>query len=207
MPLDLPSPDPGIEIVIASRGMSKGIAQTDGPQLVAKPFVRLGPVQLGGQWKNLTSPVAGGEASLFANFSPTLGKVQLSLGAAYKVQTGVKEPTDDKSWEFTGSATRKFGKVSLRVGAIYSPDDLGGARRSLVLEGGPTIELGKTTRLSAAIGHRHRENGDDYTAFNAGIAKTLFKGVTVDARFYGTNRNDLGVNYKERLVISARMAF
>ena len=29
---DLPPPDPGIEFVVASRGMSKGIAQTDGPQ-------------------------------------------------------------------------------------------------------------------------------------------------------------------------------
>ena len=203
---DLPPPDPGIEINIASRGMSKGIAQTEGPQVVVKPFVQLGPVQAGLQWKNVTSAVAGGEGAAFANIAPRLGKFQLQLGAAYKFQTGVREPTDDKSWEFTGSVTRKFGKVSLRLGTIYSPDDFGGARRSLVIEGGPTVELGKTTRMSAAIGHRSRVNGDDYMAFNAGVAKTLLKGLTLDARLYGTNRNGLGENYKERLVISARMA-
>jgi hypothetical protein len=205
--LDLPPPDPGIEISVASRGMSKGIAQTEGPQLVTKSFVQMGVVQAGGQWKNISSAVAGGEAAAFVTVAPKLGRFQLSLGAAYKFQTGVREPTDDKSWEFTGSVTRKFGKVSLRLGAIYSPDDLGGAKRSLVVEGGPTLELNRTTRISAGLGHRSRVNGDDYTAFNAGVAKTLFKGLTVDARLYGTNRNDLGVNYKERVVVSARMSF
>lgn len=202
----LPPPDPGIEISVASRGISKGIAQTEGPQLVAKPFVQLGPAQLGGQWKNVTSAVAGGEAAAFANVAPKLGKFQLHLGVAYKFQTGVREPTDDKSWEFTGSVSRKFGKVGLRLGTIYSPDDLGSARRSLVIEGGPTVDLGKTTRISAALGRRSRVNGDDYTLFNVGMSQTLFKGFTLDARLYGTNRNDLGENYKERLVISARMA-
>ena len=207
MPLDLPPADPGIEIVVASRGMSKGVVQSEGPQLIVKPFVKLGEIQLGAQWKNVTSPVAGGEAALFAALNKEVAKFQLSLQAAYKFQTGVKEPTDDRSWEFTGSVSRKFGKLSLRIGAIYSPDDLGSARQSLVIEGGPTWELDKTMRISAAIGHRERRDGDDYTAFNAGVAKTLFKGVTLDARFYGTNRNDLGINYKERVVVSARMAF
>jgi len=96
--LDFPPLDPGIEIVVASRGISKGIAQTEGPQLVARPFVQMGPVQLGSQWKNVSSAVAGGEAAVFANVAPKLGPFQLSMGDAYKFQTGVREPTDDKSW-------------------------------------------------------------------------------------------------------------
>ena len=71
---DLPPPDPGIEFVVASRGMSKGIAQTEGPQVVVKPFVQMGPVQLGAQWKNVSSAVAGGESAIFANASPKLGR-------------------------------------------------------------------------------------------------------------------------------------
>jgi hypothetical protein len=204
---DLPPPNPGIEFVVASRGMSKGIAQTDGPQALVRPFVQLGPVQVGAQWKNLTSPVAGGEASTFIALAPKLGQFQLNGSAAYKLQTGVNGPTDNKSWEFTGSVTRKFGKVSLRVAAIYSPDDLGGAKRSLFVEGGPTLEIGKTTRISGAIGRRDRVKGDDYTAFNAGISKTLFNGVTLDARYYGTNQSDLGEFLEDRLVVSARMSF
>ena len=207
MMFDLPPPNPGIEFVVATRGMSKGIAQTDGPQALVRPFVQLGPVQVGAQWKNLSSPVVGGEASTFVSVAPKLGQFQLNAGVAYKLFTGVRGPIDNKSWEFTGNVTRKFGKVSLRVAAIYSPDDLGGAKRSLFVEGGPTLELSKSTRISGAIGRRDRVNGDDYTAFNAGIAHTLFKGVTLDARYYGTNKSDLGEFFEDRLVASARMSF
>lgn len=207
MMFDLPPPDPGIEFVVASRGMTKGIAQTEGPQALVRPYVQLGPVQVAAQWKNLSSPIAGGEAAATVSVAPKLGKFQFGATAAYKFQTGVREPTDDKSWEFTGNVSRKFGKLSIRVNAIYSPDDLGGAERSIFVEGGPTLELSKTTRISGAIGRRDRVNGVDYTAFNAGIAHTLFKGVTLDARYYGTNQSDLGEFLEDRLVVSARMSF
>lgn len=204
---DLPPADPGIEFVVANRGMSKGVAQTEGPQLIVRPFVQLGPIQVGTQWKNVSSPVAEGEAAAFANVSPKLGKFQLNLGVAYKFQTGVEEPTDDKSWEFTADVTRKLGKVSMRIAAVYSPDDLGSAERSIFVEGGPTVEIGKNTRISGAIGRRDRVNGRDYKAFNVGLTQTIFKGVNLDVRLYGTNREKLGEFFEDRLVISARMAF
>lgn len=203
---DLPPPEPGIEIVVASRGMSKGIAQTEEPQIVVRPFVQLGPFQLGGQWKNLSSPVARGEALAFISVAPKFKDFQFNLSIARKAQTGVREPTDDHSWEFTGSVTRKFGKVGLRMTSVYSPDDLGNSKRSLFVEGGPTLELDKSTRLSASIGRRSRVNSDDYTAFNAGLVKTIFEGVTIDVRWYDTNRSSLGFPYEGRGVISARMA-
>ena len=203
---DLPPPDPGIEFVIASRGMSKGIAQTDGVQVVPKAFVQLGQVQTGGQWKNVSSPVADGEAAAFVNYAPKLGPYQLSFGAAYKFQTNVQGKTDDDSFEFTASGTRKFGKVTWRLSAIYSPDDLGGARRSFYFEGGPSYAIDNTTRLSANLGHRSRVNGADYTAFNAGISKTFFDKLTADLRYYDSARGELGEAYGNRVVVSARLA-
>lgn len=205
--IDLPPLDPGIEFNVASRGMSKGIAQTEGPQVVAKGFLQSGIVQVGAQWKNVTSPVAGGEGAIFANVAPKLGSLQFNLGVAHKFQTGVREPTDDHSWEFTGAVTRKFGKLSLRGSLVYSPDDLGSARRSLYWEGGPTLELGKSTCLLAIIGRRNRVDGPDYTSYSAGISRTLFKGATVDLRWYDTNHHELGENFKRRAVVSAKLAF
>ncbi|HEY0629347.1 MAG TPA: hypothetical protein VGD23_08465, partial [Sphingomicrobium sp.] len=79
--LDLPPPDPGIEVSVASRGMSKGIAQSEGPQLTAKPFVKLGNVQVGAQWKNVSSSAASGEGAIFAGISREVAKFQLSLQA------------------------------------------------------------------------------------------------------------------------------
>lgn len=203
---DLPPPNPGFEIVVASHGMSKGIAQTDGVQVVPKAFIQLGPVQVGGQWKNVSSPAADGEGAAFINYTPKLGAYQLTFGAAYKFQTNVKGETDDDSFEFTAAGNRKFGKFTLRISAIYSPDDLGGASRSLYLEGGPAFDIDSTTRFSANLGHRSRVAGVDYTSFNGGISKTFFKKVTVDLRYFDTARGQLGEVYENRVVLSGRLA-
>jgi hypothetical protein len=201
----LPPPDPGIEIVIASRGISKGLAQTEGAQVLAKPSLQFGPVQLGGQWKNISSPVADGEAAAFINYAPKLGAVQLTFGAAYKWQTNVKGNPDDDSMEFASSVSRKFGKVGLKASAVYTPDDFGKTRRSLYIEGGPSFDIDGTMRVSANLGRRSRVGNPDYTSFNGGISKTVVGKITLDARYYDTAESDLGEVYRSRLVVSARL--
>ena len=203
----LPPFDPGVELVVSSRGMSKGIEQSDEPQVIPKIILRIGDVQIGGQWKNVTSTAADGEAAAFANLTHKFGAFAVTAGAAYKFQTNVKMRTDSDSFEFTGGISRTFGRLSLKVSAIYSPNDLGKAKRSLYLEGGPALELTKTLRLSANLGRRTRENGPDYTAFNVGVTKALFHGFSMDLRGYQTNRANLGDIYKRRVVISGRWAF
>lgn len=205
--LDWPPMDPAIEVAIASRGMSKGVAQTEGPQLIVKPSVGIGPLQVGAQWKNVTSAVAGGEGAVFIGFSHEVAKFQLSLHASHKFQTGVKEPTDDHSWEFSGGVSRKLGKLNLRTSIVYSPDDLGSAKQSIYVEGGPAFDIGKHFKLSANLGHRDRKEGDDYTSYNAGLSTTIVPMTTLDLRWYDTNRSDLGENYRSRVVASARLAF
>ena len=204
---DLPPLDPGIEISVANRGMSKGIAQSEGPQLIVRPFVKLGDVQVGAQWKNVTSTAADGEASAFVSFGRDIAGFQLSVQAAHKFQTGVKEPTDDHSWEFTGGVTRKLGRFTLRTQLVYSPDDLGGAKRSIYWEAGPALDVTKQFKLFANIGHRARRLGDDYTSFNAGVSTTIVPKMTLDIRWYDTNRHELGENFQGRAVATARMAF
>lgn len=202
---DLPPPDPAIEISVASRGISKGLAQTEGPQLVARAFLAIGDVQLGGQWKNVTSSVAEGEGAAFMSWQRKFGKVQASLGAILKFQTQVDEPTDDKALELTGSLAPKWGRLGLRVGAVYSPDDLGPTGRSLYVEGGPSYDLAKTVRLSANIGRRQRAGSPDYTSFNAGLTKTVGK-LTLDARYFDTAQGELGEQYGRRIVVSGRLS-
>ena len=199
--------DPGIEIVVASRGMSKGIAQSEGPQVIVRPSVKLGDFQVGAQWKNVSSTVAGGEGAVFVGFAREIGGFQMTLQASHKFQTGVREPTDDHSWEFTGGLNRKVGRVTLRTSVIYSPDDLGTAKQSLYWEAGPALDLAKDLKLFAFIGHRGRRLSDDYTSFNAGASTTLVPNVTVDLRWYDTNRHELGKNFRGRVVVTARMAF
>ena len=47
MPFGLPPPDPAIELFVASRGMTQGLSQSDGPQVIPRAYVRFGEVQVG----------------------------------------------------------------------------------------------------------------------------------------------------------------
>jgi Bacterial protein of unknown function (Gcw_chp) len=175
--------------------------------VIPKLFVQLGDLQIGGQWKNVTSTTAQGEAAAFLNASRKFGAFQLTVGAAYKVQTEAKRGTDSDSLELSTAVTRKTGKLLLRMSAVYSPDDLGGAKQSLYVEGGPSFDLTKSLRVSANVGHRSRRNGADYTAMNVGATKTLFGGLALDLRYYQTNRSNLGDIYRRRLIVSGRWSF
>lgn len=203
-----PPLDPGIELVVSSRGMSKGIEQTtDELQVIPKLYVQSGDFQAGVQWKNVTSAAADGEGAAFVNATRKLGPFQITAGAAYKFQTNAVRGGDSDSWEFTGGATYKSGKLSLKLSAVYSPDDLGGASRSLYLEGGPSFDLTKTLRISANVGRRSRVNAPNYTSFNLGATKTIIRGFALDVRYYGTNRGDLGKVYHRRAIVSGRWYF
>lgn len=206
MPADLPPPVPAIEITVATTGMSKGISQTEGPQLVIRPSLRFGKLQAGAQWKNLTSPTAKGEGAAFLSTSTAIWSLQVSAGIAWKFQTGASGSADPGGLELTASASRKLGPVTLRVNSIYSPDDLGSTGESLYVEAGPAVTLGRDWTVSAAIGHRGREGAPGYSAFNFGIGKSR-RGAKLDLRLYATDRPDLGSPYKSRIVGSLKFAF
>jgi hypothetical protein len=203
----LPPIDPGVEMTVSSRGMSKGIEQADEPQVIPKVYAQVGSLQLGAQWKNVTSATADGEGAAFVNWGRKFGAIQLALGAAYKFQTGATPGTDSDSLELTGGLTHKAGKLSLKLNAIYSPDDLGRTKHSLFVEGGPSFDVTKTLRLSANVGRRTRRGAQDYIAANFGATKTLFRGFSLDLRYYQTNRANLGDIYRRRLVLAGRWAF
>src|SRR5688500_11905911 len=98
--------------------MSKVIVQTEGPQLIVKPSGKTGVGQLDALWKHVPSAGAGGEGAIFSGWGREVAGFQLSLQAAHKFQTGVREPADDHSWEFHGGLSRKFGKVTLRTSIV-----------------------------------------------------------------------------------------
>lgn len=206
MAFDLPPPKPAIELVVANRGMTKGVAQTKGPQGIAKAFVKFGNVQVGAQWKNVSSPVTNGEGSIFVGASRKVGTVQLNGTAAWKFHTRVRGEVDSTTLELIGAASRKFGPVTVKATAIYSPDDFGAAGRTLYVEAGPSIALPKGWSLSAGLGRRQRVGAPDYTAFNAGIGKSVAD-VQFDLRYFDTDRSQLGYPYRARIVASAKLAF
>ena len=204
---DVPAVDPGIEMVVASHGMSKGVSQTDGPQLIARSYLQIGDLQLSGQWKNVNSNSASGEVATSLNLTRKFGDLQLSTGITFKALMDTPSGIDSDCVEITAGASRKLGHTALRLNAIYSPDDLGSTKRSLYLEAGPTFDATKAIRFSANLGHRWRENGVDYTSVNAGAAYTVSKRLALDLRYYRTNRAELGDVYRQRFVLAGKLTF
>ncbi len=184
--------------------MAQGISQTNGAQIIPRAFVRIGAVKIGGQWRNISSPAANGVAAFFLGFDGKLGKTKLEARAAYRVRTGAIRGFKSRAWEFGAGAGRSFGKAMVKLNAEYSPDEFGKGK-SLYVELGPALDVDKGTRLSVTLGLRERHGGPDYRSLNIGISKVLDRGLIVEAKYYHTNRSDLGDTYRRRVVLSARL--
>jgi uncharacterized protein (TIGR02001 family) len=204
---DLPPPDPGIEIVISSRGVSKGLVQTDGPQVLVRPELAIGHAYLGFYAKNVTSSAAEAEAGPSIGYRNRLGGFDLNFSATWKFSVETHGPTDDQALELAGSASRRFGPVTARASVVWSPDDLGGTTHTTYGETGLAYALRHSTSVSANIGRRERGGGPDYTAFNVGVTQNLLPGITADLRWYDTNRSALGDAFEGRFIVTLRGRF
>jgi uncharacterized protein (TIGR02001 family) len=205
--IDLPTPVPHIEFILASTGISKGLQQTEGPQLVVRPEIEWGPVTLLGYWKNVDSPTANGEAGASLQVEQTLAGFEVTAAAAFKRSTGAPPSVDWEALELIATVGRGFGPVRARASLVYSPDDLGSTGRSFYWEGGLTYTLREGTRLSASLGRRERDRSPDYTSFNIGVTQTLWRGISADVRYYDTAQSELGEVYEGRFVASLRARF
>lgn len=204
MIFDLPPPDPALEISVASRGYSKGLAQTDGIQVVIRPEVAFGPLRLGAYGKNVTSSQYDGEAGASVGYRKSFGKTEVSASATVKHLYGADPEVDDVALELNFAATHTWGAVKPRVSLTYSPNDLAGTARTAFWEAGSSYQIDKKTSASAGIGLRKRTGGPDYTSFTAALSRTLGGPFTAEVRLYDTNRNNLGKNYHRWVVVSLR---
>ena len=205
MPFGLPPPDPAIELFVASHGMTQGLSQSDGPQIIPRAYLRFGDVQLGAFWRNIDSPIANGIGVLFARVVVKRRSTQADFVLLYRTRTGAPRSAVLHAWEFDASVRRSFGRFGVRVNVEYAPREfeLG---PSLFVEIGPAFRLTKGTNLFANLGRRERSGAPEYTAINIGISGAVGKSLVLDGRYYATDRSRLGSRYHGRLVFSARLS-
>jgi uncharacterized protein (TIGR02001 family) len=205
--IDLPPPQPHFEFLLASEGMSKGLAQTEGGQALARLEVDAGGFLAGGQLKNITTPDAEAEAGLFLGYRGRLGRVEIAGTVSYKAWLWRHRPADAEAVEFNLAASRSWGRLTPRVAVSYSPDDLGTTGASLFLEAGITFRLVERLSISALAGRRERSAQPDYTAFGVGMTFSITRNFSADLRYYDSDRSALGRSYRERLVLALRARF
>jgi hypothetical protein len=205
MPFGLPPADPAIELFVASHGMTQGLSQSDGPQIIPRAYLQFGRVQVGAFWRNIDSPVAKGIGALFGKFTTRRGPAQLDLALLYRTRTGAPRPTVLHAWEMDATFRRSFGRFGVRLNAEYAPREfeLG---PSLFVELGPSFQLAKGTSVYANLGRRERSGAPEYSAINVGISHAVGNKLVLDGRYYATDRSELGPRYHKRLVVSARLS-
>jgi hypothetical protein len=203
----LPPPEPALEISVASRGYSKGVAQTEGPQLVVRPELQLGPVLLGAYAKNVTSPTAEGEAGISGSYRFKLAGFDVSGAAVVKTLLDPSGSVDSTALELIGGLSRTSGPFTGRLNYFFSPDELGTTHRSHYLEGSGTYALGRGFSASAGLGLRRRVASPDYVSYNAGASYKISDQLTADLRWFGNDRSEMGEFYKDRLIGTLRARF
>jgi len=202
----LAPPVPVIEFNLASTGMSKGIAQTKGPQFLARGELGFGALFLGAYVKNVDSSTSDAEAAALVGVRTRAAGLDLAASAAWKRAIDPAPGSDRNALEVSATASRKFGRMTPRISVVWSPDDLGGTRSTVFAEAGASYGLASSLSASAAFGLRRRGGGPDYNAWNAGLTWNGLKPLSIDLRYYDTNGGS-AQPFRARAVISARARF
>jgi hypothetical protein len=186
--------------------MSKGLRQTDGAQWLARGELDFGPVLIGASAKNVTAGDREGELLAYLGARRALAGFDIAASAGAKFALAPHGPGTDAALEASIGISRPFGRLTPRLSATWSPNDLGGTGETLFVAAGASWGLSYHLGLGAAAGRRARAGGPDYTAWNAGLSWRPVRRVTLDLRYYDTDRR-IDSTYRARLVGSLRLAF
>lgn len=153
---------------------------------------------------------AGGshvEAEISAGWRPRVAGARLDLNLAYKDRLDADPGYDSDTWEATGSATRNFGKLGARLQAQYSPDAAGSTGASAWVEARLAWPLTEDLSGAVAVGRREQDDSPDYTGWNAGVTYAVNDDLGLDLRWYDTDAEAAGEQYRDALVAVVTYAF
>lgn len=187
------------EVVVATDATRNGISKTQGSVYVEGGAEwDFGPVYVGASASNADYLVgADYDATAFVGARTDLAGFALDGRMSYTKVYGSplsKYGMDDDALTFSGSASKKFGPVTAKVSASYTPEDIYFGARTWTVEGGASYRFGKN-EVSGAVGHVDTEafgTNVSYNTWNVGYTRDLTEKLAVDVRYYDT---DLDVGY------------
>jgi hypothetical protein len=107
-----------VEITVATRGYSKGVAQTNGIQVVVRPELRMGAVALSGYAKNVSGPSQDGEAGVGLAYRKTFSDFELLGTAVGKTMLDPANGIDHHAAEFAIALSRTKGSLLPRLSRL-----------------------------------------------------------------------------------------
>ena len=201
--------DLSLQAGVASDYISKGISKTQGdPQIWGRAEYARGDAYVGTWASNVKIPQrSDAEVHFYAGYKPEAWGYDFDFIAFYKTYPGTLDGVDHDLVEFRGDVGRTIGPLNARLRVEWTPDNFGSSEEALWVEGRAAWKVARKTELSAAIGRREQEGGNDYTAWNVGVKRSLIDRLSADLRWYDTNGHDFGDNYDGRLVVALTASF
>lgn len=203
----LPPAQPELEISVASNGMSKGISQTSGPQVVGRGKLDWGHITVAALAKNVTAENSDAEVQFSIGGSFAWAGTNVTGSVAYKRAITSIGDADDQAVELGLGASHPLDRLVARAQILVSPNDLGSAKGSIYAELGVDWPASPRLNVGGSIGRRERGNQVDYNFANLGISYALGRRFIAEVRGYATDKSGSGDRYKPRLVGTVRARF
>jgi hypothetical protein len=205
--MDLPPPVPAFHVELSSIGMSKGVAQTTGPQFLANGEIDVGSAYVGIYTKNIDSSSWNGEVGGVVGVRTTVRGFNLAVSALVKRELNATPGSDPTALELSASLGRRIGRFTPNMMVIWSPNDTGPTRQSYYVEANVDYALSPTVSIRSGVARHQQAGAIDYTAWNAGATWTPSKHFAFDARYYDTSGGDGTQPYRARLVVAGTLSF
>ena len=143
--------------------------------------------------------VANIEIDLYAGITPKLGPVDLDFGVIYYAYPQAEDAGAELDYVElkAGASTAIVENLTVGATVFYSPEYTGEIGENWVLEGSVELALGTYAGLSpsfsALVGTQfgdEKDDGFDYTYWNAGISVGFLEKFSLDVRYWDTDLSD-----------------
>lgn len=109
--------------------------------------------------------------------------------------------------EVYGKASRTWGPVSLGTSLYYSPNFFDRTGSAWYGEGTVAYAISSRWTLSGSVGRQIIARGGSYGAWNVGASYSPARLLSLDLRYWDTDRHDLGHPFHRHAAIQARVSF
>lgn len=140
-------------------------------------------------------------------WAPEIAGFEVDLAVLNRDLPGTAAGVDSNYWEYQADVSRSVGPVSGRFRVNYTPDGFARTKEAWWVEAQAAYKISGKTKASAAVATRRAHGGADYAAWNVGVKQKLTDAVSLDLRWYDTDKHDLGEPYEGRLVGALTFAF
>lgn len=193
----------------------RGISQTDEePQLFAGADLSGPNGFYAGVWgSNVDFSFFGDdetdvEVDFYAGVKPVIGNTTLDFGVIYYTYWGQPDDIAELNYvEFKAAASHAIGPATVGAAVFYSPEFTGETDEAVYYEVNGAYTATDRLSFSAALGHQDVSFDGDYTTWNVGGTFLITPNIGLDLRYHGTDADDFGDLYDDRVVALVKASF